>query len=97
MWKALRTTGVLEGVSYVLLLGVGMPLKYLAKIPEPNLVIGMAHGVLFVAYVVLAWAAMRQKSKTLFWFAALSFLALLPLGTFYADRRFLRNEPPSVR
>lgn len=93
MWKALRWTGVLEGASYLLLLGVGMPLKYVYAVGGPNKAIGMAHGVLFVAYVVLAWLVMRQKRKSLRWWATLSFLALWPLGTFFADRRFLRREP----
>jgi integral membrane protein len=44
----LRLSALLEGISFLVLLGIAMPLKYMAGIPEPVTVIGWAHGVLFV-------------------------------------------------
>ena len=85
-----RNIAISEGWSYVLLLGVGMPLKYGLEWPEPNYVIGMAHGFLFVLYVVWAlWTgfALKWKLATFFWAGLAS---LLPFGTFIADRKIFK-------
>ena len=81
-----RAVAFLEGLSY-LLLGFTMVLKYKYSMPLPNRIVGMAHGVLFVAYLFL----LIQVSMDLQWKfrkIALAFLAsLLPFGTFYADKK----------
>jgi len=81
-----RVVALLEGLSYVLLLFVCMPLKYYAGIPEAVKYTGWAHGVLFVTFVVLlmyVWIN-HQWSITK---AACAFAAsLIPFGTFVLDR-----------
>ena len=52
----MRLISLVEGVSFLLLLGVAMPLKYLAGIPEVVTVVGAAHGVLFILYALAAAA-----------------------------------------
>jgi len=91
----LRIVGFIEGLSYLLLLGVAMPLKYLAGQPEMVRVVGMAHGVLFVAYVLLVLYVMFDLSWSL-WkgFLALS-ASVIPFGTFWADVRLFR-EPIAI-
>ncbi|MBK5283818.1 MAG: DUF3817 domain-containing protein [Bacteroidia bacterium] len=88
--KYLRVLAYLEGISFILLLGVGMPLKYFHEMPKPNLVIGMAHGILFIAYCVYVMIVKSEqnwkRSKT-FW-AVLA--AFLPFGTFVADIKLFR-------
>lgn len=88
---ALRSTGSWEGLSYILLLGVAMPLKYLANWPLGVEVIGLLHGILWTAYVGLAVAAqVRYKWEhriTLYLIVA----SLLPFGPFIADARLLRR------
>ena len=49
----LRLIGFLEGTSFLLLMGIAMPLKYIWEIPAATIGIGYAHGVLFVAYCIL--------------------------------------------
>lgn len=87
----LRVVGFWEGWSYLLLLGIAMPLKYWAGMPGFVRVIGMAHGILFVAYVaalgVTARAAAFPWSRT----AALFVASLLPFGPFVADRGLARE------
>lgn len=81
---------ILEGISY-LLFGITMPLKYLLDIPEPNYVVGMAHGFLFIAYVALViFIGFRQKWS---WkLTAMSLVAaLLPFATFYMEKRYFRS------
>ncbi len=86
----LRVIAFLEGCSF-LLLGITMPLKYKWAIPEPNYVVGMVHGILFMAYVVLVIVVAIQYKWT--WFKTLmAFLAsIIPFGTFYADVKLFRT------
>jgi len=83
----LRLVGLVEGLSFLVLLFVAMPLKYLADQPLAVRVVGLTHGVLFLAYVILlfrVWANHDWPVKR----AAGFFLAgLLPFGPFVADRR----------
>jgi integral membrane protein len=83
--------GLLEAASYLLLLGLAMPLKYLAKIPEPVKYLGWAHGLLFVGYLcILGWLVLARKWP--FYFGILGFIAaLLPLGP-YVFERYLRKQ-----
>jgi integral membrane protein len=87
----LRIIAFLEGVSYLVLLGIAMPLKYMAGIPQAVRVVGMAHGVLFVLFVLLLIQVATEKSWS-FKKSALSFISsLVPFGTFYADARWFRK------
>jgi integral membrane protein len=92
MLKIFSLTAILEGISYLLLFGVGMPLKYLAQIPEPNIYIGYAHGFLFMAYVVLAIVVCIEKKWDLKMFTILFIASLVPFGTFYIDKKYLRPQ-----
>lgn len=86
----LRLVGFLEGVSFLLLLGVAMPLKYVAGQPEAVRVVGMAHGILFLLYLwatVLAAFEFKWSWSRSFLVAAAS---LLPFGPFYADAKWLK-------
>jgi len=86
----LRILAFSEGLSFLILLFVTMPLKYLLEIRTPNVVIGMIHGILFMAYVV----AVVQIKMDERWDNKKTFLALLasviPCGTFWADRKLFR-------
>lgn len=69
-----------------------MPLKYVLDIPGPNYVVGMAHGWLFVVYIVLCVICIF-KYKWSFLSSALALVAsLVPFGTFVADRRLFKLE-----
>ena len=83
----LRAVGLLEACSFLILVGIAMPLKYLAGQPGAVKVFGWIHGVLFVIFcfallrtvIVARWPLSR---------AALIFVAaLLPFGPFVVDRR----------
>jgi len=86
-----RKVALAEGVSYLLLLFVAMPLKYLADMPLAVKYTGWLHGMLFVAYVVcliMAWQEQRWRfGKTVFIFVA----SLLPFGPFVVDKRLKRE------
>lgn len=87
----LRLVGLLEGISFLLLIGICVPLKYIWDMPEPTKVIGMAHGVLFIAYCILLLDC-KLKYQWSFLTALWAFIAaLLPFGTFVADARIFRQ------
>ena len=90
----LRVIGWWEGLSFLLLLGVAMPLKYYFDRPGYVRVVGMAHGVLFLLYLAAAGqAAMVQKwswRRTVPVFIA----SLLPAGPFVLEAKLLRGEKP---
>ena len=80
--------GKIEGYSYLILLGIAMPLKYIYNIPEFVRPFGTLHGVLFIAFMILL-ALMFFKVKLSFKNAALAFLlSLVPFGTFFLKRLF---------
>lgn len=88
----LRITGIIEGLSFIILLAVAMPLKYMAGKPEMVRIVGMAHGVLFILYIfltLLAWSQYSWPWKKVF---ALWVASVIPFGTFYVDYKMLRFE-----
>jgi integral membrane protein len=80
--------GKWEGYSYLVLLFLAMPLKYLFEMPWAVRVVGLVHGLLFVAFVGLLGVMKFQRGMT-FQNAVVSFLlSLVPFGSFYL-RRFV--------
>lgn len=87
-----RIVALLEGVSYILLLFVATPIKYLYEDPQYVKMLGMPHGVLFIAYVVMAVlisADMKWKTRTL-WIVLLA--SVIPFGTFYIEKKYLNKS-----
>lgn len=88
----------LEGLSFLALLLVGMPLKRLAGIPEPNLWIGWVHGLLFVVFAVALQSTRRVEGWPRIWLGWGMLGAVLPLGTFVFEaflHRRLRAAAPA--
>ena len=90
MLNAFRITAIVEGISYLALFAITMPLKYMADLPMPNKYVGYAHVGLFIAYIILAivfWMEKKWSIKRLF---ILLLASLLPFATFYVDKRYLK-------
>jgi integral membrane protein len=89
--RQLRLVAFLEGASFVILLFVAMPLKYLGGLPLAVRIAGSVHGALFLLFLV----ALYRAARTAVWPARRSFAAfvasLLPFGTFVFDAS-LRRE-----
>ncbi len=83
--KTLTIVGYLEGTSFLLLLCIAMPLKYMMGIPEGVKYIGMAHGVLFIAYIVILMGAANKIKMPLWAMPAGVMGSFLPLGPFVFD------------
>ena len=87
-----RIIGLIEGVSFLLLMGVAMPLKYLADQPLAVKYTGWTHGLLFILLclaILQAWlAGALSFRRSLLTFAA----ALVPFGPFLIDRHLAKDE-----
>jgi integral membrane protein len=88
--RTLRILGFIEGVSYLLLLGIAMPLKYFFGFPMAVKIVGMAHGVLFIAYCLLLALQMKANKWNLLFGIYLFVATLIPFGTFVTDRKLAK-------
>ena len=87
----LRIIGLLEGISFLVLMFIAMPLKYIWERPELIYSTGMAHGlliILYVFFVLLVGYQLKWKFNHIFWTLLAS---LIPFGTFIADKKLFRN------
>jgi integral membrane protein len=87
----LRSVGILEAISFLLLLGVAMPLKYAFGQPEMVRIVGMAHGVLWMLYVGLAALGQIDYNWPLKTTALLLIASVLPFGPIIADVKLLKQ------
>ena len=87
--KILSLLGIAEGISY-LLFAITMPMKYYMDMPGANKVVGMGHGILFIAYCLFVLVVARETkwgTKNTFWALLAS---LIPFGTFVADKKIFK-------
>ena len=86
-----RIIALLEGVSYILLLFIATPIKYLMNEPKYVKILGMPHGLLFMAYIVFAvivGANLKWNKKIM---GTVLVASIIPFGTFYVDKKFLKS------
>lgn len=88
-FKEFRIIAIIEGVSY-LAFGITMPLKYMYEITEPNYVIGMLHGLVFLLYCLWLLILILKKYCTIQKGILFFIASLLPFGTFYMDYKYLK-------
>lgn len=88
-----RIIAFFEGLSYILLLFIATPIKYIYNNPEYVKMLGMPHGILFILYIALAFSlrsTYQWNTKTFFQVLVAS---ILPFGTFYIDKKYLSKAP----
>lgn len=87
--KLFRWISILEGTSFLILLFLAMPLKYFFDFPQMVQIVGMAHGILFIAYILGALA----MYKPLNWQPRTLLIAMVcsvvPFGPFYIENKYL--------
>ncbi|MDD7885766.1 DUF3817 domain-containing protein [Flavivirga sp. 57AJ16] len=86
-----RIIALLEGVSYILLLFIATPIKYLLDDPQYVKLLGMPHGLLFVAYVAFSFMLKKDFNWNTKQFATVLLASIIPFGTFYIDRKYFKN------
>jgi len=92
MTLAFRITAFLEGVSYLLLLGIGVPLKYLADNDSWVKALGMPHGLLFVGYLILAFLIKDDQKWSNKTFILVGLASVIPFGTFWVEKRHVNVQ-----
>ena len=87
-----RKVAFAEGISFLLLLLIAMPLKYLADMPVYVKIVGYIHGFLFVAFVALAFAVKSEYNRSIAWLAKAFVSSIIPFGTLYMEKYWKREE-----
>ena len=88
----LRAIGLVEGISFLLLLGIAMPLKYLAGMPQAVTVVGWLHDMLFIMFCIALTQAHQEAKWNARQTGAVLLAALLPFGPFVIDGRLRREN-----
>lgn len=94
--RSFRVVSYAEGISFLLLLFIAMPLKYFADFTAPVAMVGMVHGALFGLYLmwIVAMAALHRWRAARILGAALA--AVLPFGPFVFDHRIRRTATTAL-
>jgi integral membrane protein len=87
-----RKIAFAEGVSFLVLLLIAMPLKYLANLPIAVTIVGGLHGLLFVGFIVMTWEVKNEYKKDWGWVAKSFIASILPFGTFVMDHKQWKKE-----
>ena len=92
MTKLFKFIAISEGISYLVLFAnmliikrINLDLYKILLFP-----IGMAHGVLFIGYVILAFAITKNQKWSLKELAIVQIASLLPFGTFYIEKKYVK-------
>ncbi len=91
MKNTFRIIAFLEGVSYILLLFVAVPLKYWGGDEQYVKLLGMPHGLLFVGYLIIAFLIKDDENWSGKDFGIVMLASILPFGTFYIDWKYLKK------
>ena len=83
----LRLASILDGISYLVLLGIAMPLKYLAGMPLAVRIVGSIHGALFIALCFCLLIVLLDRKLSFKWCVIVFICAIIPFAPFFLDRR----------
>ena len=86
--NSFRLISLFEGISFLILLGIAMPLKYIANIPEVVQAVGMAHGIFFIFYIFGAFFIKQKMNWSIQTLLIVILCSVLPFGPFYAERKY---------
>ena len=92
MIRYFKIIALLEGTSLLILLLIAMPLKYIFQMPILVKIVGMAHGVLFIAYIILAIILTRLNKWSVKKSILIYLASVVPLGTFYVEKKILNDD-----
>lgn len=92
MLNIFKKTAFWEGISLLVLLFIAMPLKYMLDMPLMVKYVGMAHGILFIAYILLALFLSNKFKWPSSKLALVCFASIVPFGTFYMEKKYFSNS-----
>lgn len=91
-----RLISFIEGISFLILVFIAMPLKYLAGIPLAVKIVGMSHGILFILFV-LALVMAENRYKWKFISFQLFVYSLIPFGFILIEKIIMKNPPKKLK
>ena len=91
MRNIFRLVALLEGVSYILLLFIAVPIKYWGGDEQWVKLLGMPHGILFVSYIICAFLIKENENWGVKDLGIVLLASILPFGTFYVDWKYLKK------
>ena len=91
MKNTFRIVAFLEGVSYLLLLFLAVPIKYNMGDPTYVKLLGMPHGLLFIAYLALSYLLKDEQKWERKSYLIILAASVIPFGAFYIDKKYLRK------
>ena len=91
MKNVFRLVSFLEGISYLLLLFIAVPIKYLQGDASYVKILGMPHGILFMSCIVLAIVIQNQMKWSLKTLGIVGLASVIPFGTFYVNKKYLQS------
>ena len=86
-----RIVSFLEGVSFILLMTIGLYFKYQLNDDRYVKLLGMPHGLLFVIYIILAYLLRKEEDWNTKDFTIVLFASVIPFGTFYIERKYFKK------
>ena len=91
MRNIFRLVSFLEGVSYILLLFIAVPIKYWGGDEQWVKLLGMPHGILFVTYIIFAFLIKENENWGVKDLGIVLLASILPIGAFYVDWKYLKK------
>lgn len=88
----LRLFSLLDGISYVILLGIAMPLKYFADMPIAVRIVGSLHGGIFLVFCWFLLMCLLKKKLTFGWCVIVFLCAITPLAPFFLDHKLKEKK-----
>lgn len=96
MLKSFRIIALFEGISYILLLGLAVPIKYALGEPLGVKLLGMPHGLLFMAYIIMAIMLQSEQKWSTKNMTEILLASIIPFGTFYIDKKYLSAKSQQI-
>ena len=82
-----RIISYIEGLSYLILLFIAMPIKYIGENPYPVKIVGMTHGILFILFMIFLFESLRRYSWENRFSIRLFVYSLIPFGSFIIEKK----------
>ncbi|PEN14257.1 hypothetical protein CRI94_04255 [Longibacter salinarum] len=89
-----RMSAIIEGISYIVLLFIAMPMKYIYGMPEAVRLVGSIHGLLFVVFMALLAVVYLRDTMTLKQCVMAFIASVIPFGAFVFDH-YIRQRVPA--
>jgi len=87
-----RRIAKIEGISFLVLLFIAMPLKYFADMPLAVRIVGSMHGIFFIAFIIWMYLVNDQYGKNLKWMLRAFLASIIPFGTFVMDKQWKSEQ-----